>query len=93
MERTFNMGVGMIAVLPPDDVDRAMAVLTAKHVPSWVIGEVRATTEADGRGAAGTRRPRPDCRPAGRPPSLLAQSGMSSEWSLSTVWPFDCSST
>jgi phosphoribosylformylglycinamidine cyclo-ligase len=47
MERTFNMGVGMIAVLPPDDVDRAMAVLTAKHVPSWVIGEVRATTEAD----------------------------------------------
>ena len=48
MERTFNMGVGMIAVLPPDDVDRAMAVLTAKHVPSWVIGEVRATSEADG---------------------------------------------
>jgi phosphoribosylformylglycinamidine cyclo-ligase len=47
MERTFNMGVGMVAVLPPDDVDRAMAVLTAKHVPSWVIGEVRATTEAD----------------------------------------------
>jgi phosphoribosylformylglycinamidine cyclo-ligase len=47
MERTFNMGVGMVAVLPPDDVDRAMAVLTAKHVPSWVIGEVRATSEAD----------------------------------------------
>ena len=41
MERTFNMGIGMIAVVPPDDVDRAMAVLTARHVPSWVLGEVQ----------------------------------------------------
>ena len=40
MEKTFNMGVGMVAVLPPDDVDRALAVLTARHVPSWVIGSV-----------------------------------------------------
>jgi len=40
MERTFNMGVGMVAVLAPDDVDRALAVLTARHVPSWVLGQV-----------------------------------------------------
>ena len=40
MERTFNMGVGMVAVLPPADADRALAVLTARHVPSWVVGEV-----------------------------------------------------
>ncbi len=40
MERTFNMGVGMVAVLPPDDVDRALAVLTARHVPAWVLGEI-----------------------------------------------------
>ncbi len=40
MERTFNMGVGMVAVLPPADVDRAMALLTARHVPNWVVGEV-----------------------------------------------------
>ena len=38
MEKTFNMGVGMVAVLPPDDVDRALAVLTARHVPAWVLG-------------------------------------------------------
>jgi hypothetical protein len=38
MEKTFNMGVGMVAVLPPDDVDRALAMLTARHVPSWVLG-------------------------------------------------------
>ena len=42
MERTFNMGVGMVAVLPPDDVDRALALLTARHVPAWVAGQVSA---------------------------------------------------
>ena len=41
MEKTFNMGVGMVAVLPADDVDRALAVLTARHVPAWVLGDVR----------------------------------------------------
>lgn len=41
MEKTFNMGVGMVAVLPADDVDRALAVLTARHVPAWVLGQVR----------------------------------------------------
>ena len=40
MERTFNMGVGMVAVVGPDDADRALAVLTARHVPAWVLGEV-----------------------------------------------------
>jgi phosphoribosylformylglycinamidine cyclo-ligase len=52
MEKTFNMGVGMVAVVPADDVDRALAVLTARHVPAWVLGEVRrGGTEplADGR--------------------------------------------
>ena len=48
MERTFNMGVGMVAVLPPDDVDRAQAVLTARHVPSWVLGDVRRSTDLPG---------------------------------------------
>jgi phosphoribosylformylglycinamidine cyclo-ligase len=47
MEKTFNMGVGMVAVLPPDDVDRALAVLTARHVPAWVLGEVQRSGEAD----------------------------------------------
>lgn len=46
MEKTFNMGVGMVAVLPADDVDRALAVLTARHVPAWVLGEVRRSAES-----------------------------------------------
>jgi phosphoribosylformylglycinamidine cyclo-ligase len=51
MEKTFNMGVGMVAFVPADDVDRALAVLTARHVPAWVLGEVRragAEAPADG---------------------------------------------
>ena len=40
MERTFNMGVGMVAVVSPEDVDRALAVLTARHVPAWVLGDI-----------------------------------------------------
>ncbi len=45
MERTFNMGVGMVALVAPADADRALAVLTARHVPAWVLGTVAA---ADG---------------------------------------------
>ena len=31
MERTFNMGVGMVAIVAPGDTDRALAVLTARR--------------------------------------------------------------
>jgi phosphoribosylformylglycinamidine cyclo-ligase len=31
MEKTFNMGVGMVAVVAPEDTDRALAILTARH--------------------------------------------------------------
>jgi phosphoribosylformylglycinamidine cyclo-ligase len=40
MERTFNMGVGMVAVVPAADVDRTLALLTARHVGAWVLGEL-----------------------------------------------------
>ncbi len=45
MEQTFNMGVGMVAVVAPEDVDRALAVLTARHVRSWVLGTVEKATD------------------------------------------------
>jgi phosphoribosylformylglycinamidine cyclo-ligase len=45
MEQTFNMGVGMVAVLSAEDSDRALAMLTARHVPAWVVGEVRRTKD------------------------------------------------
>jgi len=47
MERTFNMGVGMVAVVGPEDVDRALAVLTARHVRSWVLGSIEKATVAE----------------------------------------------
>ena len=40
MEKTFNMGVGMVAVVSAEDADRTLAVLTARHVPAWVLGEI-----------------------------------------------------
>ena len=40
MERTFNMGVGMVAVVAPEDTDRALAVLTARHLDCWVLGSI-----------------------------------------------------
>ena len=42
MEKTFNMGVGMVAVVSPADRDRALAVLTARHIDAWELGVVRA---------------------------------------------------
>ncbi len=40
MERTFNMGVGMVAVLAPEDADRALGLLAERGLPSWVIGQI-----------------------------------------------------
>jgi phosphoribosylformylglycinamidine cyclo-ligase len=44
MERTFNLGVGMIAIIPPGDADRALATLLGRHVPAWVAGTVASGT-------------------------------------------------
>jgi phosphoribosylformylglycinamidine cyclo-ligase len=41
MELTFNLGVGMIAIVAPDRVNDALAVATARDVPTWVVGEIR----------------------------------------------------
>jgi phosphoribosylformylglycinamidine cyclo-ligase len=40
MENTFNLGVGMVAVVAPEDTDRALAVLTARHLNCWPVGTV-----------------------------------------------------
>jgi phosphoribosylformylglycinamidine cyclo-ligase len=40
METTFNMGVGMFAIVSADDADRAMAYLTGRGVEAWQVGEV-----------------------------------------------------
>lgn len=47
MEKTFNMGVGMVAVVAAEDRDRALAMLTARHIDAWELGTVRPAGEGD----------------------------------------------
>ena len=47
LERTLNLGVGMVAVVARDMADAAVARLAGRGVPAWVAGEV-----VDGDGSA-----------------------------------------
>jgi phosphoribosylformylglycinamidine cyclo-ligase len=40
LARATNLGVGMVAVLPAAEADRAADLLAEREVPSWVMGEV-----------------------------------------------------
>jgi phosphoribosylformylglycinamidine cyclo-ligase len=42
MREVFNLGVGLVAVLPPDAVDAARAAAWADGVTTWVMGEIQA---------------------------------------------------
>lgn len=53
MERVFNMGVGMTAVVPAATADDALATLQARNVPAWILGEV---TPAQGVHLTGTHQ-------------------------------------
>ncbi|MGO1950461.1 MAG: AIR synthase-related protein, partial [Mycobacteriaceae bacterium] len=55
MEKTFNMGVGMVAVVGEDDAERALAMLTARHVDCWTLGHVRLGAEDGSENAPGDR--------------------------------------
>ena len=76
MEKTFNMGVGMVAIVAPEDTDRALAILTARHLNCWVLGAVTKAPErrargpnwwASTRGSESAALPRPPLRAASRP--------------------------
>ncbi|MEE1941694.1 phosphoribosylformylglycinamidine cyclo-ligase [Streptomyces sp. TRM 70361] len=49
LERTLNMGVGMVAVVPPESVGATLELLGERGVDSWVAGEI---TERGERAAA-----------------------------------------
>jgi phosphoribosylformylglycinamidine cyclo-ligase len=42
LARATNLGVGMVAVLPAGQAERAAAFLQARGLPAWVMGEVTA---------------------------------------------------
>jgi phosphoribosylformylglycinamidine cyclo-ligase len=49
LERTLNMGVGMVAVVPAESADRVVRRLGGRGLPAWVAGSV---TQDDGRSGA-----------------------------------------
>jgi phosphoribosylformylglycinamidine cyclo-ligase len=56
LEPAFNLGVGMIAVVAPDQADAALALLAGRKVPSWRLGEI-----VDGAGQVLMRGDYPEC--------------------------------
>jgi len=40
MESTFNMGIGMLAIVAPTDCDRALAFLRGRGIDAWQVGEI-----------------------------------------------------
>ncbi|MSO27765.1 MAG: phosphoribosylformylglycinamidine cyclo-ligase [Candidatus Nanopelagicales bacterium] len=47
LERTLNMGIGMVAILPESDAKRAIDLLVGRGVGAWVCGVVRARVESE----------------------------------------------
>ncbi|WP_432512213.1 phosphoribosylformylglycinamidine cyclo-ligase [Kineococcus sp. SYSU DK001] len=48
LERTLNLGVGMLAVVAADSAQAVVDTVERAGIPAWVCGEVRERTEADG---------------------------------------------
>ena len=57
LERTLNLGVGMVAVVSADRAAAVVEVVERAGIPAWVCGEVRARRpedgESNGKGVAG----------------------------------------
>ncbi|MBB4783830.1 phosphoribosylformylglycinamidine cyclo-ligase [Streptomyces rapamycinicus] len=47
LEKTLNMGVGMMAVIPADSVDVALTTLADRGVEAWVSGEITERAAGD----------------------------------------------
>lgn len=47
MYRTFNCGVGMIACVPADKADSAVALLNAEGEQAWIIGHIEDAAEGE----------------------------------------------
>jgi phosphoribosylformylglycinamidine cyclo-ligase len=56
LELTFNLGVGMVAVVPADREAAAHQLLGARGVPSWTLGRLQSATISVTPGDAGAVR-------------------------------------
>ena len=48
LEQTLNLGVGMVALMDPADLDTAIALLDGHGIRAWVAGEVREASGDEG---------------------------------------------
>ena len=49
MERTWNAGIGMVAIMAPDSADLALASLAARGMKAWVAGVVEPSGHNENR--------------------------------------------
>jgi phosphoribosylformylglycinamidine cyclo-ligase len=40
MDRTFNLGIGMCAIVAQEAADPALALLAKRNIPAWILGEI-----------------------------------------------------
>jgi len=58
LEKTLNMGIGMVAVVAASSADATLRALNSRGVNSWIVGEVRArinneSSDAPAKGGGG----------------------------------------
>jgi phosphoribosylformylglycinamidine cyclo-ligase len=46
LERTLNLGVGMVAIVSPEAADAAVNRLNERGLPAWVMGTVEENSDA-----------------------------------------------
>ncbi|MEV6159621.1 phosphoribosylformylglycinamidine cyclo-ligase [Nonomuraea sp. NPDC052129] len=44
MDKTFNLGIGMAAIVAQEAADESIRLLTERNQPAWVLGEIREGT-------------------------------------------------
>jgi phosphoribosylformylglycinamidine cyclo-ligase len=54
MERTWNAGIGMSAIVAPADADRALRSLSARGMKAWIAGVIGERTGSAGAALVGT---------------------------------------
>jgi phosphoribosylformylglycinamidine cyclo-ligase len=52
LEKTLNMGVGMVAVLPAEQADAALRELAALGQPAWALGRIEPAADPQAPGSA-----------------------------------------
>jgi phosphoribosylformylglycinamidine cyclo-ligase len=48
----------MVAIVAPEDTDRALAILTARHLDCWILGSVKKGAKGESRAHLVGQHPR-----------------------------------